>query len=182
VVVVGILIWSAAGPLETGWARRAGTPVSLLGSKRIAASAKGASTPPSSATPKHTTPPTAAVAVLQVPLRARVRGTLKETSDANGGAIIVIDGQLRDGAAGRVHVALQGNVVGGGGVEMQQSRVYVGTIADPSLYAGTVTQLNGTHVVADLRNALGKHVELVLDLSVNDDSTHFTGNVQVSAV
>jgi hypothetical protein len=183
VVVIGVLVWTAAGPLQTGWARRSGTPVSLLGSTRIAASSKGASrTTPTSAAPKRTTPSTAAVAALHVPLQARVRGTLTETSAANGGAVIVIDGQLRDGASGRVHVALEGDVVGGGGVEMRQSRVYVGTVADPSHYAGTVTQLNGTHVVADLRDALGNRVELVLDLSVNDAGNRFTGNVQVTGV
>jgi hypothetical protein len=180
-VVVAIVVWTAAGPLQAGWARRAGTPVSLLGSKRIAASPGRASSAPPTA-PKRTTPPTAAVAVLHVPLQSHIKGTLTQSSDANGGAIVVIDGKLRDGASGRVHVALQGDVVNGGGVQMRQSRVYLGTIADPSMYAGTVTQLNGTHVVASLSNAQGKRVELVLDLSVNDDGNHFNGNVQVSGV
>jgi DMSO/TMAO reductase YedYZ heme-binding membrane subunit len=175
-VVVAMLVWTAMGPLQSGWARRSGTPVSLLGSKRIAASSGSTAT----TKPRRTSPSTAAVAELHVPLQAGIKGTLTQTSDSNGGAIIVIDGQLRDGASGRVHVALQGNQVSGG-VEMRQSRAYLGTAADPSLYTGTVTQLSGTHVVADLSNSQGKRVELVLDVSVNDAGNGFTGNVQVNA-
>jgi hypothetical protein len=180
-VIFAVLVWTAAGPLQSGWARRAGTPVSLLGSKRIAASSTGTRTG-NTVAPRRTTPSTAAVATLHVPLNAGIKGTLTQTSDPNGGAIVVIDGRLRDGATGRVHVALQGDQVAGGGIQMRQSRVYLGTIADPTVYSGTVSQLNGTHVVANLTDAHGNQVQLALDLSVNNDGNKFTGNVQVTGV
>jgi Ferric reductase like transmembrane component len=174
-VLVGIALWTVVGPLQTGWARRAGTPVSLLASKRAAATV--ATTP----RVRHaTTTTTAPVPAFALPFHASIAGTLTETGpDANGQAVVVIDARLRNGATGRVHIALQGEALGGGGLRMEQSRAYLGSIAVPSLYAGSVTALQGTDIVASLRNADGRHADLTLNINIGANGT-ITGSARAA--
>jgi DMSO/TMAO reductase YedYZ heme-binding membrane subunit len=169
-VVAGIVAWTAVGPLQPGWARRAGTPTSLLTSQPAAAR-----------TPEPNAPvATVAPASLTVPFDAGFTGTLREDGpDAAGLAIVVIDGHLRDGATGRVHVVLQGPALGGGGVQMDRSRAYLGPLAVPSLYAGSITDLAGSRLVADLRAADGHRARLTLALDLNG-STAITGRAHAS--
>jgi hypothetical protein len=163
IVVLAMLVWTAVGPLQRGWARRAGTPVTLLASRRVAAAATGTSA-------RVSTP------ALHVPFQARLDGMLSETApDATGAKVVVIDGRLHEGAAGRVHVVLQGQALDGGGVAMDRSRAYLGTVAVPTLYAGAVTALQGTRIVVGLRSADGRRVDLELDLTISAGSNRVTG-------
>jgi hypothetical protein len=167
-VVAGVFAWTLVGPLQNGWARRAGTPVSILGSKGVAASA------PANSAPRTNTPSSS----FSIPFSAQLTGTVNEQApDANGKAIVVIDAQLRGGATGRVHIALQGAALSSGGLQMERSRAYLGTVAVPSLYAGNVTALQGTHIVAGLRAADGKRAQLSLDIVIGANGA-LTGNAQ----
>jgi hypothetical protein len=117
---------------------------------------------------------------LDVPNDGRFEGSLREFGpDSSGLDIVVLDGQVHGSQVDRVHVVLQGTPLAGGGIEMQRSRVYVGPVDAPALYAGTVRALDGTRVVADLRNAGGQRVELALLLDLADQS-HITGAVRVT--
>jgi hypothetical protein len=169
-------VWVVTGPLQHGWARRSGTPVSLLSSSRVS-TAHAASAPSAPTTTARNGTP----AVLRLPLDARVDGSVHEgVPGADDREVVVIDARLRDGARGRVHVALEGRALAGGGVEMDQSRAYLGSVAVPALYAGAVTELDGTHVGLALQRADGSRAHAELDLSI-DDSGHVTGRIDARA-
>jgi sulfoxide reductase heme-binding subunit YedZ len=166
--------WVATGPLQHGWARRAGTPVSLLSSRRVSSYAPRSTDAPGASS---ATASTGVPATLRLPFDARVAGTVREDApDAGGREVVVIDARLRDGARGRVHVALEGRALAGGGVELEQSRAYLGSIATPALYAGAVTELDGAHVGLALRRADGRRAHAELDLSI-DESGRVTGRI-----
>jgi sulfoxide reductase heme-binding subunit YedZ len=165
-VVMAIVGWALVGPLQSGWARRSGTPTSLLGSQPAALRAPASGTRASSPS-------------IRVPLDSTFDGSLQEAPDASGLDVVVIDGRFRDGQVGRVHVALEGPPLGGGGIAMEHSRVYLGPVDVPGMYAGTVRELDGTRIVADLRSAGGRHVALTLLLDIGDDQ-RVTGHVHVA--
>lgn len=175
-VAVAMLLtaaWALSGPLQPAWARRAGTPTRLLASARSSTtipSGSGAAAIPSTTTGR--------AAALSVPFSARVDGTVHESApDANGEAIVVIDGRLSGAVTGRVHVVLQGQAFAGGGIEMARSRAYLGTVAVPALYAGSVTELRDSNLVVRLADASGRHVELSLELTIRPTSDPTTSRV-----
>jgi hypothetical protein len=162
--------WTFSGPLQPAWARRSGTPKRLLPSVRAATTASGAG---AAAIPSTTT---GAAAAFTVPFDSRISGTVHETGrDASGQAIVVIDARLTGSVAGRVHVVLQGQAFADGGVTMARSRAYLGSIAVPAMFAGSVTQLSGSNVVARLTDAAGHRVELSLALTIDPGRAHVSG-------
>ena len=116
-VPVAILLWATSGPLQTGWAARAGTPKSLLASTRLAAARRTAAAPTAQA----------AVVVPQAALPASFhssfRGRLHEKPAGQGLVTVSIDGSTTGGFDGRVHVALRGAPIDGGGVQMIDNTV-----------------------------------------------------------
>lgn len=105
VVPLGILVWAASGPLQRGWAARAGTPRSFL------APATGASSSVSAVAS-----PPANVPLPKGRFAATFEGRVRDTSAGNGLVVVSIDGSATGAFVGRVHVALRGVPIGGGGV------------------------------------------------------------------
>ncbi|HEY2429881.1 MAG TPA: ferric reductase-like transmembrane domain-containing protein, partial [Acidimicrobiales bacterium] len=98
------------GPLRHGWAARAGTPASLLGSATAASST--ASTSP------------AAAGSLTVPFAATASGTIDaQGPDSAGNETVTLALTLSGGATGVLHIVLQGPASGSGGVQMASSNV-----------------------------------------------------------
>jgi sulfoxide reductase heme-binding subunit YedZ len=171
--VVATATWAFVGPLQPAWARRAGTPTRLLPSARVLTP----TTTSPAATGSSTT--TAPVAALRIPFSAQITGTVHETGpDANGDTTVVVDAFLHGTATGRVHVVIQGPAAPGGGVSMDRSRAYLGTLAQPALYAGSVVRLAGPRVSARVTDASGRHIELVLDLSIDPSGVRVTGRAR----
>lgn len=175
-VAVAMLVtaaWTFSGPLQPAWARRAGTPKRLLPSTRSSTtipSGSGAAAIPSMTTGE--------AAALSVPFSAQVDGTVHESArDASGQAIVVIDARLSGAVSGRVHVVLQGQAFAGGGIEMARSRAYLGTVAVPALFAGSVTELRDSNLVVRLADVSGHHVELSLELTIRPTSDPTTSRV-----
>ncbi|HEY6461833.1 MAG TPA: ferric reductase-like transmembrane domain-containing protein, partial [Polyangiaceae bacterium] len=139
VVPLGILLWARSGPLEPGWASRAGTPKTLLASHRFSAPAQ-ATTPPTVRTS------TAAPVLPRGAFQATFRGRLHQGSTGGGMVVVVIDGTATGGFDGRVHVALRGVPVGGGGVQMVDSSVGLLPRGARAWAAGTVVALEGQRV------------------------------------
>jgi methionine sulfoxide reductase heme-binding subunit len=77
---IGLLVFALAGPLQRGWARRAGTPTSLLAShantRLIVSTAAQASTP-------------ARASHRPRPFSARISGTISQTSESDGAIVDV---------------------------------------------------------------------------------------------
>ena len=165
--LIALLIWLPTGPLASGWARRAGTPASLLAS----AAGGGAGTTTSSAN---------ANAGVRAPsaFTASVTGTAAQSQLSNG--LVEID--LRLALAGRdlgtLQIKLYGQAIEGGGLQMTSSAVTLGTAAIPGLYSGQVTSLSGTDIQASLRGTPGALV-LAARLQIDSATGAVTGTVSV---
>ena len=154
-LVVAFLGWTFTYPTQPGWARRAGTPAGLLGATRTV------------------TPPT----TLGMPFNALLTGTIHPSPTIGGHATITIDGFLTKGTHGIVRLILVGNVLTGGGVQMDSGLATFGTVARPTLYQGSVVALDGTNVTAKVHDDARNSVMLSFRLKVNPERTAVTGSV-----
>lgn len=159
---IGLAVFTLAGPLQSGWARRAGTPVRLLARTTPAASslpARSTSSAPSS-------------------FSAQLSGTLNQTQ-ADGGAIVELGLRLSGGANGRLRVRLGGQPAGGGGLSMTGSQVDL--ITGPSLFRGTVTALQGQEFTARVRSADGSALVLHVNLNIDQADNSVSGSLQAQS-
>jgi hypothetical protein len=163
VAPLAIITWLVIGPMRPGWAARAGTPASLLG------------------TPSPVTATTQS-GDLPIPFTATVTGTISESTARAGGEVTVtIDASLAAGASGRLHILLQGPSDGQGGVRLSTSTVTLGPPAQPSDYQGHITQLGGTRVAALLTDSRGQTLKLSVSLQIDSTNTNVTGSIQGTA-
>jgi hypothetical protein len=170
-VPLGILVWATGGPLAEGWAARAGTPKSLLASARLAA-ARAAAASAADSTPTRTTP-----ALPRGHFQASFHGRIKQSPAGNGLVTVTIDGVASGGFSGRVHVALRGQPLAGGGVQMVDSSVGLLPTDAGVWYAGRVVGLEGQRIFADLQAAGGQRTRILLALQV-DSSGSVSGTIQ----
>ena len=181
-VPVAIVAFLLAGPLQPGWARRAGTPSSILNSAATAATAaSGAPTPaPGTAAGPSGGASTPGAGTQAGAFTGSFSDTLSGTlvSSASG-TTVTIDAGLSGSAPGRLRVVLQGRPATGGGIELTTSSAAIGPAATPSLYTGSVTSLAGDQLVlglSDGRTRIGVVVQLQLGAG-----TQVTGTVQGGA-
>jgi len=162
---IAILAWSATGPLKRGWAARAGTPSSLTASHGVLAARSPASAPASN------------VSLPSGTFAASFRGHITNTRAGSGLVDVSIDGSATGGFVGRVHVALRGVPLEGGGVQMLASSVGLLPRGATAWYPGTVVGLSGRVVSADLLGSNGRHVHVVLALRIDPASGTVTGTI-----
>jgi ferric reductase like protein len=151
--VVGAVAFTLQGPLKPGWARRAGTPSTLLAAVH----------------PSVATRPVSAPSQVAFPFAASLDGTSRQRG-APG------DGRAQVDIAARIHVAgaplrldlrLYGQALPGGGLEMVSSSVRLGPSANADLYRGRVVALRGNQVVARLTAPGARAVRLRLALRID---------------
>jgi sulfoxide reductase heme-binding subunit YedZ len=128
-VSLATIVFVAVGPLRPGWARRAGTPVALLGTHP-------ASTPPASA-------PAASSAA---PFTGQVR---QAAGPGQGQVTITIAGRTSGSAARSVKVVLHGTP-DGTGIAMTSGTVLLGAGGPDPARQGPITQLDGHQLTANL--------------------------------
>lgn len=159
---VALLLWLPTGPLAAGWAKRAGTPTSVLAKASTSPTSSGSSGASSSAAPA----PAA--------FNARLSGTVNQSRLASGLAQV----ELKLTAAGQPLTALDVRIVGqplsGGGVAMSSSTVTLGTASNPAMYQGRITGLEGTNIAARVKDARAS-LALVADLQIDPQSGAVTG-------
>jgi sulfoxide reductase heme-binding subunit YedZ len=154
---LGVAAFAFAGPLANGWARTAGTPVHLLGTART------------------TSATTAAPSLPSIPFSASFDGTVTQRTSQDGStAVVLIRGTLSDGAV--LEFEIRGQPLDGGGVSMQTSGAVFGTTGNPSIYRGTITNLNGTDVTLRLTASGRSPLQIELQLQI-DQSGRATGSV-----
>jgi ferric reductase like protein len=173
-VPLGILVWASGGPLAKGWAARAGTPRSLLASTPAAAARTG-SVRSSGAASK----PSVAVAptLPSGSFTARFSGRLTQAPADNGLVTVAIDGAASGGFSGRVHVALRGVPLAGGGVGMIDSSVGLLPNGASAWDAGRVVALEGQRISADVQGAGGQRVHIQLALRIDPASGRVSGSI-----
>jgi sulfoxide reductase heme-binding subunit YedZ len=179
VTPIGLAIFTLAGPLQHGWARKAGTPQSLLGHPAAAAPAPAparhsASGSRSGSGSSGSAPP------LSGPFDASLTGTVSE-SQAPGGAIVNLEMRVNGRVHGRLRVRLGGVPIGaGGGLSMTGSQVDLAVAGQPSAFQGRIIALQGEEFDARVRGG-GTAVELHAQLQIDTNNNTVTGTLSGSA-
>jgi len=165
VTPIGLAIFTLAGPLQQGWARRAGTPSSLLG-RRVA---------PAPA-PSKSPSPSPAANPLNSSFTATLAGTVAE-NQAPGGAIVDLALRVRGQVRGRMRVRLGGVPIGGGGgLSMTGSQVDLALAGQPSVLQGKIDSLRGEEFDARLAGG-GATVDIHAQLQIDTGSNTVTGTL-----
>jgi len=182
------VVWLAVGPLHSGWARRAGTPASVLA--RVSPGAGGgaatsAANGPSSAGQPAGAPPGDGLASSSqaFPSRftAQLRGTVGQSAPATDGTVAVtLATTLSRATTGRLDIVLRGQPADGGGVVVTSSRASLGTASDPRLYQGTVASLNGERTTLALRGTDGSALDVSLRVQVDNAAGTVTGTAEAA--
>lgn len=170
VLPIGLLLWLPSGPLASGWARRAGTPASVLAAAHgstVTVAAHGGRSSSSSATP--------------ISVNAPFRGTVHQSQLGPGPTVVDISLRVSDPQLPHVHIRIQGDPVQGGGVQMTSSQVSAGPDSDPTRYNGRVTALTGPDVQATVSDSAGTNLTLLARLQLGADGTTATGTLQASS-
>jgi DMSO/TMAO reductase YedYZ heme-binding membrane subunit len=170
---IGLMIFTVAGPLQHGWARKAGTPASLLGGARTpvaSSSAVGSGSGSGSSSGSS-----AAVAVLARAFTATLGGNLSQ-APAPGGAVVDLSLRVSGQIRGRLRVRIAGQPIGGG-LSMTGSQVDLAVAGVPSVLQGTIGSLRGTAFRARVTDTQGTTVELRADLQINDQTNAVTGTL-----
>jgi len=169
---IGLMIFTLAGPLQRGWARKAGTPASLLGGARTPAAPSSSS---GSGSGSSSGSSSAAASALSGPFTASLGGNLRQ-APAPGGSVVdlslSVSGQIR----GRLRVRIAGTPIGNG-LSMTGSQVDLAVAGMPSVLQGTIDSLRGTAFRARVTDTQGTTVELRADLQINDQTNAVTGTL-----
>jgi methionine sulfoxide reductase heme-binding subunit len=160
---LGLAIFTLAGPLQPGWARRSGTPSHLLVS---AASQTSQAGNPASATGSS----------VGRPFSATLAGTIKQTPEP-GGAVLDLALRLSGGAHGLLRIRIAGAPLGGGGLSMTGSQVVLSDSGLPSIMQGRIVSLSGQQFVARVAGAGGSVLDLSADLQIQSQTGAVTGRV-----
>ncbi len=166
---VGILAWLPGGPLGADWARRAGTPASL-----IARPAGGSTASPGSSSPG----PSTATGAFQ----AQASGTVHQGQTASGLAEVEVSLALQGTPLSTLDIRLFGTAQPGGGLSMSSSRVTLGPPSDPAQYRGTITALQGTNLAATVSRSDGSALALTVQLQLDQSGGTATGTVSAQPV
>jgi sulfoxide reductase heme-binding subunit YedZ len=159
--------WYLAGPSQPGWAKRSGTPTTLL-RRRV-----------------PTTQSIAAVTRTSLPqqsFNATLAGRLQENGPRADGLItITIDAHVKGDVRGVLRITLWGLPSEGGGVALTASDVAFGATGTSEPYVGKVVSLSGDHVDAQLTNASNGQLTLSVGLHLDRATGNVTGDVRGQA-
>jgi len=171
-VPLGMLVWANGGPLRSGWAVRAGTPTSLL---KTSVTTAGAQTALPS-TPARTT--SASASLPSGTFKAPLKGRIVNTTQNDGMVVVTIDATAHGAFKGRVHVALRGIPLSGGGVQMLDNVVGLLPTGAGSWYSGNVIGLNGQHILTQVQNGQGANKRFMLDLQIDPNAGTVGGTIR----
>jgi Ferric reductase like transmembrane component len=163
-VPIAVLAWYQSGPLQRGWAKRSGTPTTILARKGTAATTIAVSQPVGS-TPAAPTS-----------FSSPVHGTITTSQDGSGLATVSISLRLSRAPHGAARIDLRG-IPSDGGVSMTASGVSFVPATTRSVYTGTIVSLSGTDVGASVRDGAGDRLQLRFSLSIDNASGTVSGHV-----
>jgi hypothetical protein len=162
-----LVVWLPSGPLGSDWAQRAGTPASVL------AKTGGSSAASSAGSGSSGTASTVGA------FQAAVSGTVRQSETTNGIVSVNIDLSVANAQLPAMALEIVGEESGGGGVQMTSSSVSAGSAAEPDLFTGEITSLQGTDIAARVSSAAGQVLDIAVALQINGSGTA-TGTVQVT--
>lgn len=170
---IGLLVFAAQGPLEKGWARRAGTPAHLLGATHPVT--RSVTRP---ASPTQTQP---AKSPLERAFSANLSGTIAQTA-APGGAILELGLRLSGGVTGQLRVRMGGSPLPGGGLSLSGSQVDLTGPGLRAALAGRITSLQNDNFLARVSDYAGNAMQLRGALSIDPNSGAVTGTLSGSPI
>lgn len=169
---LGLVVFTVAGPLQKGWARRAGTPASLLGSRHFVSAVPARST-----TATDPTAPAGKTPALERPFTARLSGTVVQ-SNAPGGAVLELGLRLSGPVTGELRLRMGGAPLSTGGLSLTGSQVDLTGPGLRSALGGKVLSLRGNDIVAQVTDAFGKSMELRTILAIDQNTGAVTGTLR----
>jgi hypothetical protein len=176
-VPIGLLLWLPGGPLGRGWARRAGTPVSLLASKAPNAASPGTSSPS-----RRAGGPTSKQSALRPPFEVNLAGSITQTAGPQPGLVTVkIATSFSGPPSGRLDIEIDGHPVAEGGVSLNSSRVTLRSATAATAYRGQIRALNGNRLLASVTNGEGRHLVLRVALSIEAGAGTVSGTLAASS-
>jgi hypothetical protein len=161
---LGLAIFTLAGPLQHGWARRAGTPTSLLTSTHATTVA---------VVQRRVAPSTGG---WDKPFSARLNGTVNQTNEQSG-AVVDLSAQLTGGLRGRLRMRLAGTPLSNGGLSMTGSQVDLLADGHSTVLDGHITALQGTQFIAAVSDHSGGRMQLHGDLNIDSSNNTLTGSL-----
>ncbi len=174
ILPVGLILWLPGGPLGHGWARRSGTPASLLASSAPSGSSPAAKT----ASASSTNPQSSALSgSFEVGLSGSIR---EDPGPAPGSVAVKIATSFSGPPSGQLHIEIDGQPVGGRGVSMRSSRVTLGSSSTPVIYRGRIVALDGNRLLARVRSSDGHGLSLQVAVAVNPGAGTVTGTLAAS--
>jgi DMSO/TMAO reductase YedYZ heme-binding membrane subunit len=175
VTPIGLAVFTFAGPLQHGWARRSGTPSSLLGRAPSGAARAVSARAPASAGSSGSLSPGRDLLARQ--FTSSLSGTVTE-SRAPGGAIVDLALNISGHVHGRLRVRLGGVPFGGGGgLSMTGSQVDLAVAGQPSVLQGRIGALRGEEFDARVANTRGTAVDLHAQLQIDTNNDTVTGTL-----
>jgi len=154
-VPAATVVFVVVGPLQPGWARRAGTPVALLA---------GRAAPTAGAAPA-------------APADGSFRGRATRTRDrASGDVTITVTAQTSAPAPQSLVITLRG-APDGDGVSLSAGTVSVGPPGTVPGYRGPVVELDGHRLVAELQAPAGSEARAKITLFIR--GTVATGTLTI---
>jgi len=172
-LAVPVLIgaWAASGPLDHGWARRAGTPSSLLAS----ASASGSVVVTKVVTVKGSG------SLPSAPFAAALSGSFSESNASSDGQVTVGMNAAADrGSKGVLQVTLRGVPLEEGGIQLTGSSVDFGPTGSPQAYTGQIVSLEGSRLIASVQDSSGNSLALDILLRLDSSSRTLSGSLRVT--
>jgi DMSO/TMAO reductase YedYZ heme-binding membrane subunit len=173
---VSLGIFAAIGPLAHGWARRAGTPTSLLGPSASAVSVTTSGSAPgaSASAPSGTDPATQAFTAVLV-------GSVVQRPAASG-AIVQLDMTVRGSVRGRLRVRLGGQPLQSGGLSLTGSQVDLSVVGTHRVFSGRVVNLEGDHFLARVSDGAGTELELDTGLTIDQGRGTVSGTLRSTPI
>lgn len=161
-LALGLAAWYATGPSRHGWASRAGTPKSLL------KSGSGVATPTRSL----------AAAQVRTTFSGRLDGHMSSSGpDAYGNAAVRIAMATRGGEPGVVRLTLWGSALENEGLAMSRSNVSFQDAVSGTTYTGSVVELDGNLVVAEVESSARTTLRLAMRLQIDSAAATVAGTI-----
>jgi hypothetical protein len=177
-VIAGV--WAVTGPFQPGWARRAGTPQSLLSTKvEGRTTGSGQRSIPAVGSRSAASGAQSQRSGWSLPFvsAAFIGQQSVSPPDQQGLISVTIRGGFSGAARGELEMVLTGQPIEGGGVSMTRSGVVMGSPTDPTLYRGRVVRLEGSTVVASLTDASGSPLVASISLELQPGASAVGGHV-----
>jgi sulfoxide reductase heme-binding subunit YedZ len=168
---IGLAAFALAGPLQHGWAKRAGTPANLLGAGASTAS----STPVTTARQR----PTQTSSELARPFSASLSGRVSQQT-VSGGVIVQLRMHLAGGVRGLLRIRMGGQPLPGGGLSLVGSQVSMSAAGTSEAFEGRVLNLEGDRFLARVADSSGAVLDLTANLNIDQQNDTVTGRLSGS--